>query len=285
MEAPLPLRDQLEKQLARPRGGLRDALVEGRQHGGSAVAAAELGHARVGQAAGGHHGAGVAFHQVGQARVAEKDPVGLFVQLPLADDAHGRDEDSLVVDLGGVRRDAARAQAADVLVVPEGGGEGDERPFVEDGRGEDHVLMVLDGAVGDVGVVEPVHVARAHRLERVDLEDGLQHPGAATRNVAGHDAPARIEDADEVILLLLDEGRHRAPLHQELHVANGGRQAAANDLERDRIHLGTHERSRIRLCASSTRARNPGATSGVESLCSMMAGPSKRMPGASASRA
>ena len=47
--------------------------------------------------------------------------------------------------------------------------------------------------------------------------------------------PARVEDADEVVLLLLDERRHRAPLHQELHVADRRGEAAADDLERDRI--------------------------------------------------
>ncbi len=280
VEAPLPRRHQLEEQLARPRRGLGDALVERGQQRLHPVAGAELAQPRLGQVAGGHHGAGVALHQVGQPRVAEEDPVRLLVELPLADDPHRGHEHALVVDLGGVRRDRAGPQPADVLVVAEGGGEGHRATRVEDRHREDHVLVVLHGAVRDVRVVEPVDVARPHGLERVELQDGLQHAGPAARDVAGHDAAPRVEDADEVVLLLLDEGRHRAALHQELHVADRGGEAAADDLERDRIdarrgRTQAWERSRRMLCASSTRARKPGATSGVASSCSMMAGPSK----------
>src|SRR5262249_24611877 len=133
--------------------------------------------------------------------------------------------------------------------------------------------------------------------------------------MTGHDAPARIEHADEVILLLLDEGRHRAPLHQKLHVANGRPQTPPDDLQRNRINRASlapgggegavraetlvssdearaglirgrrcHRRSRRRFFAWSRRVQNPGATSKVASLCSMMAGPSKLMPEASESR-
>ena len=250
VEAPLPRRDQLEEELARPRRGLGDALVERGQHRLDPVAAAQLAEAGLGQAARGHHRAGVALHQVRQPRVAQEDAVGLLVELALADDAHRRHEDALVVDLGGVRRDRARAQPADVLVVAEGGGERDQASRVEDRHREDHVLVVLHRPVGDVRVVEPVDVARPHRLERVDLHDRLEHARPAARDVTGHDAAPRVEDPDEVVLLLLDEGRHRAPLHQELHVPDRGGQAAADDLERDRIDprdegLG-HGRSRVR---------------------------------------
>src|SRR5262249_15534435 len=298
VEAPAPLRDHLEEKFARPRRRLRDALVEGGEDGVGAVTAAQLRQPRVGEPAGSHHGARVTLHEIGKARVAQEDPVCLLVEPALAHNANGRNEETLVVDLRGVRRDAAGAQAADVLIVAEGGGEADEPSLVEDGRGEDHVLVLLHGAVGEVWVVVPVDVAGAHALERIDLEDGREHAGPAPRDVTGHDARARVEHADEVVLLLLDEGRHRAPLHQELHIADGRPQTPPNDLQRNRINGLSlapsggegrvrgrcHMRSSRRLCASSTRARNPGATSGVESLCSMMTGPSKLMPGAKAPR-
>ena len=102
VKAPAALRHHLEEELAGPGRRLGDALVEGGEHGVHAVAGAQLGEARVGEPARGHHGAGVAFDQVGQPRVAEEDPVGLLVELALADDAHGRDEEAFVIDLGGV---------------------------------------------------------------------------------------------------------------------------------------------------------------------------------------
>ena len=235
VKRPRALGHELEEQLARPRPRLGDALVERREHGRGPVAREQLAEARLGQVARRHHGARVPFDEAGQARVAQEDPVRLLVELPLAHDADGRDEHALVVDLRRVRRDAPRPQSADVLVVPEGDGERDGLSLVEDGHGEDHVLMVLDGAVGDVRVVEPVHVARPHGVERIRPEDRIQHPRAAARDVAGDDAPPGVEHADEVVLLLLDERRHRAPLHQELHVVNGRGEAAADDLERDGI--------------------------------------------------
>ena len=80
--------------------------------------------------------------------------------------------------------------------------------------------------------------------------------------------PRVSNSAHEIVLLLLDEGRHRAALHQELHVADRRGQASANDLERDGIDAARGppadgdsqacERSRRRLCALSTRARKPG---------------------------
>ena len=190
----------------------------------------------------GHHGARVALHHVRQARVAQEDPVRLLVEPALLHDAYGGDEDALVVDLRRVGRDAARAQASDVLVVTEGGGEGDDRALVEHGDDEDHVLMVLDRAVGQVRVVEPVDVARAHALQRIRFQDGGEHAGAARRDVAGHDAAGPVVEPDEVVLLLLDEGRHRAALHQLFHLADRRCQRAAYDLERDGID---HRRSRM----------------------------------------
>src|SRR5262249_26266107 len=206
-------------------------------------------------------------------------------------------EETFVVDLRGVRRDAARAQPTDVLVVAEGGGEADEPAIVKDGRREHHVLVVLHGAVGEIGVVVPVDISGPHALERVDPENRVQHPWAAARDVTGYDAAPRVEHAHEVVLLLLDEGGHRTSLHQELHVPNGRAETPADDLQRYRIHFSLsptgregrvrgrcHRRSMRRLPALSTRARKPGATSGVASLCSIMAGPSNVSPSASVSR-
>ena len=271
MERPLAVGHEFEEQLARAAGRLGDAGVEGGEHGGGAVAGEQLAQAQLGQVAGGHHGPGVALDHLGQARVAQEDPVGLLVELPLADDPDGGHEHALVIDLGGVRGDAARAQAADVLVVPEGRGEGHELAVVEHGHHEDHVLMVLHGAVGEVGVVEPVDVARPHGLPRIGPEDGLEHAGTARRDVAGHDAAGDVVDAHEVVLLLLDEGRHRAALHQELHLLDGRGEAAPDDLEGhgvdagDRGGLDGHERSKIMFWAWSMRARMPGATNVVAS--------------------
>ena len=235
MERPRPAGHEPQEELAGAGRRLLDAEVERGEHVGGAVAREELGDARVGEAARRHHRARVALHHVGHARVPEEDPVGLLVEAALAHDADGRHEDALVVDLRRVRRDAARPRPADVLVVAEGHREGDDGPVVEDGRAEDHVLVVLDGAVGQIRIVEPVRVAGAHGLDRILPEDGRDHARSARGDVRRHHAARLVVEADEVVLLLLDEGRHRAPLHQELHLEDGRVQRAADDLERDGV--------------------------------------------------
>ena len=271
----------------------------GRQDRVGAEAVEQLQHAALAEPAAGQHRADVAPEDVGEARVAQEDAERLVVQHALAVDAHGRDDDALVEDLGGVGRDAARPHAADVPEVAPRLREGDELAAVEHRRGEHHVRRVGDAAARAVAVVVPVEVAGAHRGGRVLLEDDLGEVAEERHHRAAHHAPARIEDAGEVVVLLADERRHRRALDDRFHVRLGRAQRAANDLARHRVRGQQAPRragparplhrprppARItRLPARSTVARCPGGTTVVASSCSTIAGPVTAAPAPSRSR-
>src|SRR5207248_10777278 len=102
-----------------------------REHGVRAEAVEQLQQAALAELAASQHRADVALQDLGEARVANEDAEGLVVQHALAVDADGGDDDALVEDLRRVRRDAARAHAADVPEVAPGLREGDEAATVE----------------------------------------------------------------------------------------------------------------------------------------------------------
>ena len=185
----------------------------------------QLQHAALAQPAAGQHRADVAPEDVGEARVAQEDAERLVVQHALAIDADGRDDDALVEDLGGVGRDAARAHAADVPEVAPGLREGDEPAAVEDGAAKTMSGECGDAAARAVAVVVPVEVAGTHGGGRVLLEDDLGEVAEERHHRAAHHAPARIQDAGEVVVLLADERRHRGALDHRFHVRLGRRAA------------------------------------------------------------
>src|SRR5207249_4751495 len=88
------------------------------RYGGGAEAVEQLEHPPLPEPAAREHGADVPLQDVGEPRVAQEDAEDLVVEHALAVDADGGDDDALVEDLGGVGRDAARAQAPDVPEVP-----------------------------------------------------------------------------------------------------------------------------------------------------------------------
>ena len=87
---------------------------------------------------------------------------------PRARDLDDREDDALLVDLpaGG---EAARIGAADVDVVREIGGIGDDPPAVEDRREHDDVVQMHAALVGVVGdeLVARLQIARAVALDRL----------------------------------------------------------------------------------------------------------------------
>jgi hypothetical protein len=74
-------------------------------------------------------------------------------------------------------------------------------------------LVVLDGPFANVRIVEPIDITWAHVLKWVGFENWGHHPWPTGGDMTADDAAARIVDADKIVLLLLDEGRHGAAFH------------------------------------------------------------------------
>jgi hypothetical protein len=94
---------------------------------------------------------------------------------------------------------------------------------------------VLDGAVREIGVVEPEDVAGLHLLQWVVLEHGSDEAGAGERDLGVDHAATGVVEADEVVFLLLDQGAHGGAVHQRLHLVDGGAQRTGDQLQGDRV--------------------------------------------------
>ena len=215
--------------------GLGDQPLEGVLRARPAKAGEQLAEAPFAQPDGGHGGARVALHHLGEARVAVEEPQQLFDDHALARHPHGRHDDALLVDVGAVGRQRARAHAADVVEMRPRLGEGGQLPFREH-RGHEHLVgRVRDRPLGGVAVVEPVDVAGTHGVEWVDFGDGADHV-AEHRQVGADDQPAgAVEQRGVEVLLLTDEGRHGRALDHRLHLALDRPKRPAHDLQRDGI--------------------------------------------------
>ena len=131
-------------------------------------------------------------------------------------------------------------------------------PRWKTGATKHHVRRVRDAAARAVAVVVPVEIAGPHGLGRVLVEDDLREVAEERHHRAAHHAPARVQDAGEVVVLLADERRHRGALDDRFHVRLGRPQRAADDLARHRVgHQGASVGARV--AASSRGARSPGS--------------------------
>jgi hypothetical protein len=145
-----------------------------------------------------------------------------------------------VKDLGGVRRDGAGAQPADVGEMRPGHHQRDPPTFVEGRRQQHLVIGMRDGAVGAVAVVVPVHVARPHALGREVAEHRTADIAEDGHVRADAHHPIGVEQRSVEILLLADEGRHGGALDQRLHLRLAGADGTPDDLEGDGIAASVH---------------------------------------------
>ena len=121
------------------------------------------------------------------------------------------------------------------MIMSVGDREGQNLSSEENRNREYHILVVLDGAFTDVGIVEPVDISWAHILKRIGFEDRRYHAWPTGRDMATDNAAAGIVDANKVVLFFLDEGRHGTAFHEQFHLPNRRLQASTNDFQYYRI--------------------------------------------------
>ena len=286
---------------AHARGGAGHDLAEAVADRGNPVMAEDLDQPAAAEPAGRDLGKIVAA-PFGRNPHIEQDQIEqVLLQHALAEQAHHRDAQAFLVDLGQPAGHAAGHGTADIGMVGDVAHEGDEIA-VEIHRHR-HVDVRQMGAAGDMGIVGDEQVAVAD----IAVEAGEQafhqpaHGGEMDRQggIGLHDqAAGRVHDRRRMVAPFLDVGRIGA-LHQGGEGLVGDRaQAVGQDLQRDRVersrrggHVATPAAAAsglptamTRLPAASTATRSPGKATVVESSCSTMAGPVKAMPAASDSR-
>ena len=225
------------------------------------AAPAQLLHPALGEPVHGELRAQVAAALVAGARVGG-DQVD-----QLAGQAHRREDQALLVQLGRVGRHRRRDHPADVGVVGARRGPAEPLAFDVDRRDERDVRQVR---AAEERVVEHPHVAgldvvcahgRDRRRERAEV-DG---------NVLGldHEPAVGVEQRGRAVAPLLDVGRQRAVDQRGAHLLRDPAQRADRDLQLGGVHVF----SSVRIPCSSAVPDQPGGTRQVVSGNSTIAGP------------
>ena len=153
-----------------------------------------------------------------------------------------------------------------------------------------HQLHILQVAATQVGVVHDPDVAIFEAALRIgqpnDVLHAELHVGQKHRQTVaalGNGlARGRVKDAVGTVVGLRDDGRDGRVDEVQIHLIGNLFEAAAHNGQGDWVH--GHFTFTSRLPCTSTVAVMSGSMTVVVSLCSTMAGPSKTMPGAKASR-
>ena len=244
-------------------GSADDALgvaVELVHRGGDSVRPApldELREAALGQPVGGQLSVEVAPPLVRVAHVREQDGQQLVVE------AHRREHEPLLVDVGRARGEAGRLHAADVGVVRARAGEaaghaGDERDVGE------------MRAAGE-GIVDDVDLAGL-RVAGENGGDGLGHGAEVDGDVLGLDdhAAALVEEGGRAVAPLLDVGREGRADQHGAHLLRNGAELRAKNLVQNFHSLVS------RSVVPSLAPTHPGGIQQVAPSSSTVWGPSTR---------
>ena len=188
--------------------------------------------------------------------------------LPRRTSRTGGNDEPFLVELPG-QRHRPRAHAAHVRMVRAVGDvvRRTRAPALEHGRHQRDVRQVR---AAPVRVVEHHHVAGPH----VDLVDGgphgERHRAEVHRDVIGlcDGLAARVVDGARVVAPLLDVGREPRSAERDPHLLGDRHEQVLEHLELDRIErttgpARTAHRVSTTLPMSSTRKRQPGATTVV----------------------
>ena len=249
------LRDGPVDQLLHRRVGAVEERLAGGQVGLLAEAVAQLLHALLTRAATGHESEEVGPVHGRVAHVVQDQVEHRLLNLATLDDLDRGDDEPLVVDRLGVRRQRARQAATDVHHVAELRGPADELARVEDRDEHEPVVRVRDraGALERVGAEDHVALVDAlvpvgHHL--VDVGAELPHDHAA----------AGIRDHRELVVLLPDHGAHRRAEEHGVHLIAGALERALDDVERDRVDLdpGRDVRDAEFVCGSCHESSSLG---------------------------
>ena len=167
----------------------------------------------------------------------QREDVG--IDLAALHEAHGRDDEPLLVDLAR-HADAARRAAAHVDMVGDVGHVTEQHALVEDRRDECDVVQVH---AAQIGIVDQDAVTRRQPLGPVGA-DGARHDVGERAQVRrlgeglGDRAQLPVEERAREVAPRLDVGGvGRAP-QRGAHLLGDGEQRVADDLEADGIDVG-----------------------------------------------
>ena len=205
----------------------------------------------------------VAAALVGDPRVQEQEVEEVLLQFAPPEQAHDRDAEPLLEDLGHPARHAPRGHAADVRVMGDVADEPDEGSVAEDGEGEVHIREM--GAPRHVGVVGDEEVAVMEVVSEL-LEHAL-HESAHRRDVnrqgllgLGDEPAVDVHDGRRVVAPLLDVRRVGA-LHE-------GEEALVGESSGGRSTGSRGRPRRARSSPTRCRSKKSGSTSRLRSRSS-----------------
>ena len=237
LERVVPVGDGLDLRAGEALGP-REQLLDVAHHRGGAVRGEQLAQAGTAEPARRHLGHEVAGEHLRQAHVAGEQAEEILVQLAGAEELRGRDDDALLVELGGVGGHAARGPAAHVLVVAHRAGQRDGAAVGEDRHRERDVGQVGAAVVRVVQEkrVALVHAPRGERRSTMRCAANCSAPrwigmAAAWAMVS----PLRVEQRGRGVEALLDDRRGRALEQRQLHLVGDGVEPVAQDLEEDGV--------------------------------------------------
>ena len=164
LEAIVPVGDGLHLATRQDLRAVQE-LVDVAGHALRPVHREELAQPRGPQPSRRHLGHEIAGEDIRQPDVPPEQVEQVLVQLAAAEELGGRDDDALLVELGGVGGHAARGAPAHVLVMAHGARQRHRPPVGEHGKGQRDVRQMGPPVVGIVEE-EGVAVARAPGRER-----------------------------------------------------------------------------------------------------------------------
>ena len=136
---------------------------------------------------------------LGHARLMGGDLEDVRLKRALAVKLHRRNADAFLEDRGGVGGQAAWHLAADIGHVAEHCRPGDESPVSIDRRDHQLIVVVADGALAGIGIVEEDHVAIfdfAVELAKEPVDEGAE--------LTHHHSPLTVGDHGEGVALFAD---------------------------------------------------------------------------------
>ena len=221
-----------------------------------------------------------------QADVGHEHRHQRFVQLAFFVQLDRWNDDAFLMDFGGTGAPTARHVAAHVHPVAGSGHDCEQLAVTKHGRNDLHVLQM---ATANVGVVHDPHVTRleptvsARQFDHLlhgELHIGQKH--RQTVSALGDGLPGRgMKNAISTIVSLRNDRGHGCMDQMQIHFISDLFEAAAYNGQSYGVHHFTFTK---RLPLESTTTFIAGSTTVVVSLCSMIAGPSKCIPGARSAR-
>ncbi len=232
LEALRHFRDRKQDQLSHRLVGAVEQGLQRREVGLLAEALAELDHATLSRTAAGNDCEQVSPVHLGQADVVEDQFENVVLRHPPLEDFQRRNDDPLLEDRLRAGRKRSRQGAARVHLMAELARPADQLVLEEDRNQHEPIVRVRDRGRALERVGGEDHVTR------VDATLPLRHHLVDIGPELAHDhAPTRVGDHRELVVLLADDGAHRRPEEDGVHLEAGALERAFDDVECDRVDL------------------------------------------------